>query len=783
MSFNVEQNSYQEFRGILKEKSGKVICFVGAGLSKPLGLPLWGELYQSLHDIAKEEAEGLDDAPTRVNALNSLSAIEDPWLKFELLRERMGRTSYESCIKNELKTTSSHNTGHYDNIWKLGFNGILSLNIDPLAELSYRKNKKSRLATATGFYIKDRMELLNTNLPFLINLHGSYDSTNTWVFTKDELNQLMGNPSYQHFIQTIFSTSTILFLGITATDRAAGGHLDNLTKLGIKGPHYWLTDNTEPQVHQWAQNRGVRLIKYKKDEHSEIDDFYNDLKEFQSEDTEEEPPVYSNKNLKSHRNLPDAKSLMLKVFDEDEYVREILNSKAAHILNTNTQTAYGNYSNFCREYQKPIHAVSLVEEPIDQNIIMGYQLQYKIGGGSFGEVFHAIDEEGNEVAVKMLIQKLRTNDPMLQSFRRGVRSMRHIENQNIKGVVKFIDAYEIPSIVIMEFIKGKHLKDARESKIINDLDSIMKVINDLSTIINNTHTMEERVYHRDLRPENIMLRGENLNNGDWEVVVLDFDLSHHKHSQELSIIDGQVTHGYPAPEQIDSTSKVSTRHSAVDSFGFGMTLYYLLSKKDPLPGQHKYEDWNKVLNNLTNQVTCKSWRSLPKRLIRLIEFCTKDKQWERADFPYVYREIQRLNKAIRQPDLKEIEVDLIAEELISSLKIEYLWDPDKLSGTIKTTNGSTLKVIGEPNDQLIEIKVSIVDEIDMTPIKKFQALQQKMSDIHRSIFNNSQWDTTSPIIEHKHFSFSATKYKKVIKLTEDKQFLKNIQERFFSQGL
>ena len=261
MNFNVEQNSYQEFRGILKEKSGKVICFVGAGLSKPLGLPLWDELYQNLHNVAKEEAEYLDDRSNRVNKLNSISVIDDPWLKFELLRKQMGKTSYESCIKNELKTTTSHQTGHYDNIWKLGFSGILNLNIDSLAELSYRKNKKSKLATATGFNIKDRMELLNTNLPFLINLHGSYDSTNTWVFTKEELNGLMENQPYQHFMRTIFSTSTILFLGITATDRAAGGHLDNLTKLGIKGPHYWLTDNTDPQVHEWAQERGVRLIK------------------------------------------------------------------------------------------------------------------------------------------------------------------------------------------------------------------------------------------------------------------------------------------------------------------------------------------------------------------------------------------------------------------------------------------------------------------------------------------------------------------------------------------
>ena len=164
--------------------------------------------------------------------------------------------------------------------------------------------------------------------------------------------------------------------------------------------------------------------------------------------------------------------------------------------------------------------------------------------------------------------------------------------RDVAGMVAYQEASEIPAFVVMDWVDGPTLSAAREARQIDDWGSILKIGCQMTDIIRHAHAIPERVLHRDIRPANIMLKGFYGRPDEWRVVVLDFDLSWHQGALEQSVIHGAVA-GYLAPEQIQAIPGASTRHAAVDSFGVGMTLYFMIAGTDPLPAQHLHRDWEK----------------------------------------------------------------------------------------------------------------------------------------------------------------------------------------------
>ncbi len=165
-------------------------------------------------------------------------------------------------------------------------------------------------------------------------------------------------------------------------------------------------------------------------------------------------------------------------------------------------------------------------------------------------------------------------------------------------MVAYKEASEIPAFVVMDWVEGPDLGQAVAAKQINDWSLILRIGVDLASIVRRGHLLPERVLHRDLRPSNVMLEGFHTAPDTWRVVVLDFDLSWHQGAPEQSIVPGGSMVGYLAPEQLEQILGVSTRHASVDSFGLGMTLYFMISQRNPLPDQQRYQDWSRVVNQV-----------------------------------------------------------------------------------------------------------------------------------------------------------------------------------------
>ncbi|CAD8189904.1 unnamed protein product [Paramecium octaurelia] len=207
----------------------------------------------------------------------------------------------------------------------------------------------------------------------------------------------------------------------------------------------------------------------------------------------------------------------------------------------------------------------------------------KIGEGSFGKVYKAIDLTDKSICAVKVISKLVYNsttpeqDIYLQlNHPNIVRCKRISENKKYY-------------YIIMEYMEGGTLAQKMKEKHLNEQEAavIMK------SILEGVNYLHDRsIIHRDIKPENIMLTGTN-------VKIADFGLSFRFSSSEgtfhklLNKKCGTII--YMAPEQF--TEKYYSKQ--VDAWSCGILLYMLLNA-----GQHpfynkddtKYEFINKILN-------------------------------------------------------------------------------------------------------------------------------------------------------------------------------------------
>ena len=264
-------------------------------------------------------------------------------------------------------------------------------------------------------------------------------------------------------------------------------------------------------------------------------------------------------------------------------------------------------------------------------------------------------------------------------------------------------AYLYSSTVVEFRANVANLLDAVKGRQIDGWSTKIRIGRDLAKIIGTAHALPERVLHRDLRPSNIMLKDFYSDPDDWKVVVLDFDLSWHRGAIERSVMHSTAL-GYLAPEQIRASATASTRHAAVDSFGFGMTMYFLFTGQDPIPEQHKHQGWQQTLRSKIGSRTCHEWKSVPTRVVRMIEFATQDEQSKRWDMGQLLSELTQLSQAISNPSTVE-SAELVAEELAAhcgSLS-NYGWNFDRGAATTHLPSGIIIEVFGHEVHKLVRL--------------------------------------------------------------------------------
>ncbi len=707
MAFDSSQPSYQRLRSGIAERRYDIVPWVGAGLSAPAGTPTWVSLRGLLFAEGENRAQHSNKlaAEKIQKKLQAARDQDSPWRQFSLLRQALGETLYREAIKGAFaRTESSDPPENYLRLWRLRPSGLLSLNIDGFAERAFGLVQPGKpLNQLNGKNVAALAHVLQSPQPFLASLHGLANDRSSWVFDKQELKKLVSIFAYKQFISACVLGKTLLFVGISAEDRAAGGHLDVLRiRQGIEtGSHFWITNRKDSAACEFAEAAGVQIVHYDApDDHSALAEILDDLCAAAPMTSAPAPvvPVLRTQLPKTVRKSPS----QLEALSAEE-IRQELNARAVEILSPGTQDAYETYSMFCEENDEAIHRAWYLSTAKGKNTLFGYTLHEVLGHGAFGTVYRAVHPSFGEVAIKIAHKEVRHSPGRLESFRRGVAAMAILEERQVEGMVPFLERAEIPAYVAMDVVNGPTLREATKSNWFRDWGAILQVSASLASIIRAAHQTPESVLHRDIRPSNVML--SSWDREDWKVVVLDFDLSWHRDAIERSILEKNSITGYLAPEQVEDTG-VSTRNAAVDVFGIGMTLFFVCGRTSPMFAQQRHTDWSDKVRAAVHSVPPGRWASIPRRVHRLIENATKDAQGQRWDLAQFYQELKRLLAAERSPGSVR-SAELLAEEVVARgpFHDRYHWDEDRLEALISLASGVTVALKASEVKQAIELTI------------------------------------------------------------------------------
>ena len=450
MAFDKSQSSYTSLRSIIAERTNGVVFWVGSGLSAEAGLPTWDQLKAGLLKELYAKAAQLEDGAKLKIAARGVSNQANNWIAFDSLSKELGRTTWQEAVKRILAPSVSAPAPQiYGKIWRLNPNGVLSLNLDRLATKSYYESSDNKplIAEFAGTQIAGYAHVLRNPHPFVCNLHGSAEDVSSWILTKTELRKRLESPAYVNFINACLTAKTVVFAGISADDEAVGGFVEQLAGLGVDlGSHYWITDRRDANTDSWAENVGIRLIRYNapNDEHGELVEMFDDLISFVSPDDPDRPPIIPPPLDLPKVELPSPAELRGM---DPETTRGILNEEATRILKSG---GGDQYEKFTLSYDESMYHAWYVN-PNDK--FLGHDLHEEVASGAFGRVFRATDPSGNGVAVKILHEGIRRNKGMFSAFRRGVKSMEILSHQKVEGMVPYRSAFEIPAVVVMDWVE------------------------------------------------------------------------------------------------------------------------------------------------------------------------------------------------------------------------------------------------------------------------------------------------------------------------------------------
>lgn len=257
-----------------------------------------------------------------------------------------------------------------------------------------------------------------------------------------------------------------------------------------------------------------------------------------------------------------------------------------------------------------------------------YDIKMLIGDGGMANVYLAYDRIlRKNVAIKMLRYELSKDESFIKRFNREAMQVTKLEHRNVVAS-HAIGEYKDQPFIVMEYIKGKTLKDfLREHGKITPEEAVHIMIQICQGVDQAHH---QGIIHRDLKSQNIMI-DEELN-----VKITDFGIalsSNEADMTQTNTIMGSVH--YLAPE----LARGNLATPASDIYSLGILLYELLTGTVPFKGEGAV---NIALQHMESQVPS---------VLEVDESIS-------ANFDYIIKKATVKKPMLRYPDVLEMIEDL-----------------------------------------------------------------------------------------------------------------------------
>ena len=205
--------------------------------------------------------------------------------------------------------------------------------------------------------------------------------------------------------------------------------------------------------------------------------------------------------------------------------------------------------------------------------LRGYRLLERIGEGSFGVVYRALQPQvGREVAIKSIHLDLANDPGFIRRFEREAQLVARLEHPY---VVPLYDYWRDAdgAYLVMRFLRGGSLRQAIEKDGFPLPEGISKALDQIAEALSAAH--HQGIVHRDVKPENVLLDEEG------NAYVSDFGIAGDVSQPRTTGSVALGTSSHLSPEQIRG-EPITPR---TDVYGLGVLLYEALTGRRPFPNR------------------------------------------------------------------------------------------------------------------------------------------------------------------------------------------------------
>ncbi len=236
---------------------------------------------------------------------------------------------------------------------------------------------------------------------------------------------------------------------------------------------------------------------------------------------------------------------------------------------------------------KQLDELLLYRQVVDE--IAGFKIDDIVGAGAMGVVYLAHNEDGKNVALKVINKKHCDDEEFIKRFQRETQAVTMLQHPNIVAAID-TGNYGEDLYLATEYVNGPSL-----SEILEDFGPLPEVyvLKCMQHMVRGLGYAYEKsaLVHRDIKPPNILIEhGAGSRKSDLEprmevdvAKIIDFGLAKKTDDTDHLTLTGLTvgTPHYMAPEQIRADPTIDCR---ADIYSLGATMYHLLTGKTPFIG-------------------------------------------------------------------------------------------------------------------------------------------------------------------------------------------------------